>query len=303
MNAQSSLERLRDADPAASAQPRLTVEQLVTIVHSDDEDPLAGTRIAPQAHHLRRRVILVAAAAAAATLVPVLWPGSQSPIPATNVLAVQVDHDAVTVTIPLNQIVTVAMLQAELDKAHLPAKVVPATAGCAEPGRRRSPRLRRVRRGTGGGWWTSGSPPSSKAERHCSRFGLNAGCVGAADSLGLPPVRIGRLELRPSASQMLPVDSVVRLCRRVRSRRRVRGVQRATHRPIQRVGDAEHLASRRSASRRAPSIRSNTSSADSASDTGRRTPAAQLFQMNDDLIAASPNARSTIRIADPVRPG
>lgn len=133
MNAQSSLERLRDADPAASAQPRLTVEQLVTIVHSDDEDPLAGTRIAPQAHHLRRRLVLVVAAAAAATLVPVLWSGSQSPIPATNVLAVEVDHDAVTITIPLNQIVTVAMLQAELDKAHLAAKVVPATAGCAEP--------------------------------------------------------------------------------------------------------------------------------------------------------------------------
>jgi len=133
MNAPSSLQQLRDADPAANTQSTLTFEQLLTIVHSDDEDPLVGTRITLHAHHLRRRVVLVAAAAAAAALVPVLWPGSQSPIPATNVLAVEVDHDAVTVTIPLNQIVTVAMLQGELDKAHLTAKVVPATADCAEP--------------------------------------------------------------------------------------------------------------------------------------------------------------------------
>ncbi len=133
MNASSLLQRLRDADPAAKVESTLTIEQLLSIAGSDDQDPLAGTRITSPAHHLRRRVTLVAAVAAAAALVPVLWPGSQSPIRATNALGVEVDHDTVTVTIPLNKIVTVAMLQTDLDKAHLTAKVVPATADCPEP--------------------------------------------------------------------------------------------------------------------------------------------------------------------------
>ncbi len=213
MNAQSSLERLRDADPAANARPTLTVERLLAIVHSDDNDPLAGTRIAPHARHLRRRVVLVAAAAAAATLVPVLWPGSQSPIPATNVLAVQVDHDAVTVTIPLNQTVTVAMLQAELDQAHLAAKVIPATADCAEPAQGglpvndvfdAAPAVGEAQRvifhptkipagatlvfslethdgSTNAGWWLTNHPPN------CVPPSITVGPVGGTDLSSGPP--------------------------------------------------------------------------------------------------------------------
>lgn len=136
MNAPSSLQRLRDADPAAHLEPTLTFDQLLAVARSETHDPLAGTPI-PQrrVRHLGRRAALVAAAAGVATLVPAAWPDSRSPIPAPTALGVNVDGAAVTVIIPLDQVVTVQRLQSLLDKAHLKAKVVPATADCAEPAR------------------------------------------------------------------------------------------------------------------------------------------------------------------------
>lgn len=132
MNAPSHRQRLRDADPAAQAEPALTAEQLLGLAQSD-YDPLAGTQISARPRHLARRVSLVAAVAAVVALVPVFWPNAHSTIPTSSALAVDVADGAANVTIPLNQVVSAAMLQAGLDKAHLTAKVYDATPDCTQP--------------------------------------------------------------------------------------------------------------------------------------------------------------------------
>lgn len=132
MNKFSILQALRDADPAAGAEPVLDADALVARI-SGGADATLDTRELRATRPVGRRIAIVAAAAAAAVAIPILWPGSESPIPAPAAFAIDEDNGAVTITIPLNQNVPAAVFRAALAKAHLDATVFEATASCTEP--------------------------------------------------------------------------------------------------------------------------------------------------------------------------
>lgn len=132
MNKSSILQAFRDADPATGAEPVLSADALMARIGLDDDATLEPRQLRGP-RPVGCRIAIVAAVAAAAVAIPILWPGSDSPIPAPTAFAIDEDNGAVTITIPLNQNLPEAIFRGALAKAHLDATVFEATPSCTEP--------------------------------------------------------------------------------------------------------------------------------------------------------------------------